>query len=124
MEKLEFQTLRAQIGTCENLATHHPQEYARLRELFRRHPTAGEGIVDLHARRNPVWGGIDYYAVYDHAEFTISANACFYKNPSKEAHQRRKMKMAARTTIRGQIEAFRTATFFAVIFMMNTSSNG
>ena len=54
--------------------------------MFSKHPTAGEGILDLRAQRNLAWGGIDYVAVYDSCEWVISANECFYKNPSKEAH--------------------------------------
>jgi len=110
MLRPEFQTTRNRIGLCESIRDEHPVEFARLREMFARHPTAGEGIVDLRAQRNLAWGGIDYVAVYDSSEWVISANECFYKNPSKEAHALRKMKRAARTTIRDQIEAYRTTT--------------
>ena len=110
MLKPEFQTTRNRIGLCESIRDEHPVEFARLREMFARHPTAGEGIIDLRALRNPIWGGIDYIAVYPTGEWTISANECFYKNPSKESHDLRKVKRAARATIRGQIEAYRNPT--------------
>ena len=110
MDKKEFQQTRIDIGLCSSIRTAHPIVFARLREMFSRHPSAGTGIVDLRAQRNPAWGGIDYIAVYDSGEWVISANECFYKNPSNEAHALRKIKRAARTTIRDQIEAFRTTT--------------
>ena len=110
MLKPEFQTTRARIGLCSSIRDTHPDDFARLRELFSKHPTAGEGIIDLRACRNPVWQGIDYIAVYEEGEWTISANECFYKKPNKAAHDLRKMKRAARTTIRGQVDAFRNTT--------------
>ena len=110
MEKKEFQRTRSEIGLCHSIRTTHPVVFARLREMFRRHPTAGEGIIDLRAQRNPAWGGIDFVAVYGTCEWVISANECFYTNPSLAAHDLRKVKRAARTTIREQIDAFRTMT--------------
>ena len=110
MEKKEFQSLRNIIGVCYSIRTTHPDKFARLREMFSRHPTAGVDIIDLRATRNPVWRGIDYVAVYPTGEWVISANECFYKRTSKAAHDIRKIKRAGRATIRDQIEAFRTAT--------------
>jgi hypothetical protein len=111
MKKSEFQALRIEIGCCERISTQHPEAYARLIEMFKKHPTAGDDILELHARRNPIWRGIDYYAEYaDDVVYTISANECFFKTNSPEAHAIRKMKKAARSTIRDQIEAVRTTT--------------
>ena len=110
MQKKEFQQTRSDIGLCHSISTTHPDKFARLREMFGRHPTAGNDIIDLRAERNPTWGGIDYVAVYPTGEWVISANECFYKNPSPGAHDLRKVKRAARTTIRGQIDAYRTTT--------------
>lgn len=110
MEKKEFQSMRNIIGVCNSIRTHHPDKYARLREMFERHPTAGVDIIDLRATRNPVWHGIDYVAVYPTGEWVISANECFYKRTTRVAHDARKIKRAARATIRDQIEAYRNAT--------------
>jgi hypothetical protein len=109
MDKKEFQALRTVIGVCRSIRTAYPDKYARLREMFERHPTAGIDIIDLRAARNPVWGGIDYVAVYPTGEWVISANECFYKNSSKPAHDNRKIKRAARAAVRDQIEAFRNS---------------
>ena len=110
MQKKEFQQTRIDIGLCNSIRSTHPDKFARLREMFGRHPTAGEGIIDLRAQRNPVWGGIDYVAVYEKCEWVISANECFYTNQSRAAHDLRKVKRAARTTIRHQVDAFRNQT--------------
>ena len=110
MQKPEFQQMRTFIGICHSIRTTHPARFARLREMFERHPTAGVDIIDLRAQRNPVWGGIDYAAVYPKGESVISANECFYKVPNKNAHDMRKVKRAARGTIRDQVDAFRTST--------------
>ena len=99
MQKKEFQQTRIDIGFCRSIRTAHPIKFARLRDMFSRHPTAGSGIIDFRAQRNPVWGGIDYVAVYPTGEWVISANECFYKNQSRAAHDLRKVKRAARTTI-------------------------
>ncbi len=110
MLKPEFQRLRAEIGVCNSINTTHPTQFARLREMFSRHPTAGFDIIDLRAQRNPVWNCIDYVAVYPTYESVISANECFYKVQNKNAHDMRKVKRAARGMIRDQIDAFRTLT--------------
>ncbi len=107
MQKKEFQQMRIDIGLCNSIRERHPVKFARLREMFSRHPISGSGIKDLRSQRNPVWGGIDYVAVYEKGEWVISANECFYSNPSKAAHDLRKIKRAARTTIRHQVDAFR-----------------
>jgi hypothetical protein len=110
MNKKDFQLMRTEIGLCQSIRDTHPSKFARLREMFSKHPSAGVGIIDLRAIRNPVWGGIDYSAVYANCESVISANECFYKNQSVNAHDMRKVKRAARTCIRDQVDAFRTHT--------------
>ena len=110
MNKSEFQALRAELGICENISIRHPEAYAKLIELFSHNPKAGEGILELHALRNPKYGGIDYHAVYATGEYTISVKECFIKNNTVEAQALRKVNPAARTTIRAQIEAARTRT--------------
>lgn len=102
--------MRNIIGVCHSISTVHPVKFARLREMFSRHPTAGEDIIDLRAVRNTVWHGIDYVAVYPTGEWIISANECFFKRLTRTAHDIRKVKRAARSTIRDQIEAFRNPT--------------
>jgi hypothetical protein len=110
MQKKEFQQTRIDIGICQSIRTIHADKFARLREMFSRHPTVGEGIIDLRAQRNPVWGGIDYVAVYESCESVISANDCFYVKLNRGAHDLRKVKRAARSTIRSQIDSFRNNT--------------
>ena len=51
MNKSEFQTLRAELGLCENISINRPDAYVKLSELFKKNPIAGDGIIEQRRQR-------------------------------------------------------------------------